>query len=340
MKRVGVKMVIANVKSVRELYKEAGQRGWVLPCICSENLTTTEAILSAAFEFGKEHVISDLPITIAITCNYSHRSQAPYYTNTRLTNLGLNLFKNDIKTLTSYGSPYEDLRVMIHLDHIQYDSDIELLNSDLSDYSSIMYDASALPFDENIKFTAEFVARNADKILIEGACDEIMDATGSQHNSLTTPENALKYAAQTGVDLIVANLGTEHRATGKELKYNGELARQIKDKIGSKIVLHGTSSVTNEQVKSLYNDGICKVNIWTALERDASPILFEELVRNASKVSGIDTVDKLIREGYLTEKCRTGDKTSISHFTTTYRQEIVFNEMKKMVRAYLDMWYI
>ncbi len=333
-------MVITDVKSVRAIYKEVGERGWVLPCICSENLTTTEAILAAAYDFGKEHGIKDLPITIAITCNYSHRSQAPYYTNTRNTDIGRKLFTNDIKTLTAKGSPYENLRVMIHLDHIQYDSDIDLLNSDLSEYSSIMYDASALPFDENIKLTAEFVVKNKDKILIEGACDEIVDATGDQHNDLTTPEHALKYATQTGVDLIVANLGTEHRATGKELKYHGDIARQIKDKIGSNIVLHGTSSVTNEQVVSLYTDGICKVNIWTALERDASPILFDELVRNASKVAGIDTVDTLIRDGYLTEKCRTGDKISISHFTTTYRQEIVFQEMKKMVRAYLDLWYI
>ena len=333
-------MVVNDVKEVRELYKEIGQKGWVIPCVCSENLTTTEAILAATAEFGKANGIKDVPITIAITCNYSHRSQAPYYTNTRNTDLGLKLFANDIKTLTAKGTPFEDLRVMIHLDHIQYDSDIELLNSDLSDFSSIMYDASALPFDENIKLTAEFVAKNKDKILIEGACDEIVDATGSQHNDMTTPENALKYASQTGVDLIVANLGTEHRATGKELKYYGDIARRIKDKIGSKIVLHGTSSVTNEQVKALYHDGICKVNIWTALERDASPILFEDMVKNATKVAGGATIDKLIDEGYLTEKCRTDDKITISHFTTTYRQEIVFEEMKKMVRAYLDMWYI
>lgn len=333
-------MIIKNVTEVRALYKEAYDKGWVLPCICTENLTTTEAILSAAHDFGKEKGIKNVPIIIAITCNYSHRAQAPNYTHTRDYKTGIKLFVNDIKALADKGCIYEDLQVMLHLDHIQFDDDIELLNSDLADYSSIMYDASALPFYENIKKTAEFVLKNKDNILIEGACDEIVDATGTEHNEMTTPENALRYSVETGVDLIVANLGTEHRATGKELHYYGDIARNIKEKIGTKIVLHGTSSVSNEQVRNLFGDGICKVNIWTALERDATPTLFKDMVRNASKVAGSETISQLIKEGYLTEKCLTGDKTSIQNFTTVYRQDIIFNEMKKMVAEYLNMWYI
>jgi pantothenate kinase type III len=79
------------------------------------------------------------------------------------------------------------------------------------------------------------------KILIEGACDEIVDATGTTHNALTTPENAKKYIERTGVDMIVANLGTEHRATGKELMYHGDLARKIKKEIGqnAKVIATG-----------------------------------------------------------------------------------------------------
>lgn len=333
-------MIITNVNEVRALYKEAEEKGWVLPCICTENLTTTEAILNAAYEFGKEKGIKNVPIIIAITCNYSHRAQAPNYTHTRDYKTGLKLFVNDIKALADKGCIYEDVKVMLHLDHIQFDDDLELLNSDLSEYSSIMYDASALPFEENIKRTAEFVKKNSDKILIEGACDEIMDATGTEHNELTTPENALRYATETGVDLIVANLGTEHRATGKKLKYYGDIAKTIKIKIGTTIVLHGTSSVSNEQVKELLHDGICKVNIWTALERDATPILFEDMVKNASKVANKNTIEKLVKDGYLTKKCLTGEKPSIANFTTVYRQDIIYNVMKKIVREYLQMWYV
>lgn len=331
-------MIITKFEEVKKVFEKAGKNGWVLPCLCSENQTTTEAILSACSEYGKK-IGKRVPIIIAITCCYSHRSQAVNYTNTKDWKTGLKLFREDIETLAGENGKYSDVDVLIHLDHIQFDDDLELINSDLSGFSSIMYDASALPFEKNIELTAKFVQKMKGKILIEGACDEIVDATGTEHNALTTPENAKKYLDQTKVDMIVANLGTEHRATGKELKYHGDLAREIKKVIGNNIVLHGTSSVSNDQVKSLYADGVCKVNIWTAMERDSSKILFYEMVKNASKVGGMEIVDKLIKEGYLTEKCLTGDKINIEYFTTKYRQEIIFNEIKKMVAEYLNMWY-
>ena len=332
-------MIITDVNEVKKVYSDAAKLGWVIPCICSENQTTTEAILSACSEYGKK-IGKRVPISIAITVLYSHRSQAVNYTHTGDWKTGLKLFRDDIVALADKGAKYEDVDVLIHLDHVQFDDDIELLESDLSGYSSIMYDASALPFEENIKYTAAFVKKMGGKILIEGACDEIVDATGTEHNALTTPENALRYINETGVDMIVANLGTEHRATGKELKYHGDLAREIKKVIGNNIVLHGTSSVTNDQVKSLFSDGVCKVNIWTAVERDTSKPLFYDMVKNASKVAGPEIVDKLIEEGYLTEKCRTGDKINIAYFTALYRQTLIYNEMKNMVNAYLALWYV
>jgi len=333
-------MIIRDKKAVVEEYARAAQNGWVLPCFCSENQTTTEAVLAAAQEFGKARGIKNVPVILAITVNYSPRSQAPNYTHTRDWRTGLNLFLGDIEALAGKGCVYEDVNVMVHLDHVQYDLDAELLASDLSAYSSIMFDASVLPFDKNIELTARFVDKKGKTIFIEGACDEIMDATGEQHNELSTPAAAKRYMLETGADMIVANLGTEHRAQGKELKYHSELAREIKREIGSNIVLHGTSSVTNEQVRSLFSDGVCKVNIWTALERDSSPLLFESMVKNACKAAGSDMINKLIAEGYLTEKCRTTDKINLRYFTAMYRQDIIYNTMKIMVSDYLNLWYV
>jgi fructose-bisphosphate aldolase class II len=144
---------------------------------------------------------------------------------------------------------------------------------------------------------------------------------------------------ETGVDVVVANLGTEHRASGQDLHYYYDAARAIKAKIGPRICLHGTSSVSNDQIGKLFEDGICKVNIWTALERDASPALTEWIVKNAAKVGGPKMEQKLIDEGYLTESSKTGDKSSLQYFTTAARQEIIFEEMKKITRGYLDLWY-
>ncbi|MBS7262673.1 MAG: class II fructose-bisphosphate aldolase [Eubacteriales bacterium] len=330
-------MIVRDASQTREIYRQAGEKGWVLPCLCSENLTTSEAILAAAEEFRVEHGLKTVPVILAITARYTHRSQCANYTATRDPDLGLKLFTRDAVELGEY---YKNVQLMLHLDHIQHDLDLELLNGDLTDYASIMYDASNLPLEQNIVKTAEFVRRRHNDILIEGACDEIVDATGTQHNAITTPERAEEYFNRTGADLIVANLGTEHRASGKDLHYYGDAARAIKARIGANIVLHGTSSVPNDTVRSLYADGVCKVNIWTALERDSSPALLDDMVRHASKVGGPKAVEKLVADGYLTEKCATGEATALTHFTTVYRQDVIFDRMKKMVRDYLEMWYV
>lgn len=331
--------VITNRNQVLDIYIEAEQNKWVLPCFCSENLTTTEAILAAVKEYGEKIGVEDLPIIIAITCQYDHRTQSSYYTHSRRWDIGLKLFLEDLKILTDKDSPYEKLRVMIHLDHVQFDDDKELLSWDMEEFSSIMFDASKVQFEENIKLTQQFVKEYGSKIVVEGACDEIVDATGNEKSELTTAEKAEKYIRSTGVDLIVANLGTEHRASSKDLKYYGDMAKKIKEKIGTKIVLHGASSVPGDQISQLIDDGVCKVNLWTALERDSSPVLFEDMVKNASKVAGKETINRLIEEGYLGTKCVSGEKASLEYFTTVYRQDIIFNEIKRIVNYYLNLWY-
>ena len=75
--------LILDRKKVLDVYAEAGQKKWVIPTFNSENLTTTEAILSAAFDYSRKRNKPDLPVTIGITNQYSHRSQSVYYTHTR-----------------------------------------------------------------------------------------------------------------------------------------------------------------------------------------------------------------------------------------------------------------
>jgi fructose/tagatose bisphosphate aldolase len=332
--------LILNRNEVLDIYKAASQKKWVIPTFNTENLTSTEAILSASLEYSRLINQPDLPITIGITNQYNHRSQSVYYTHTRLWDIGLKLFMADIDVLTGKGSPFEKLSVMIHLDHAQWDADKPLLEWDMNIFSMIMYDASALPFDENIKHTAKFVEKHRHEIVIEGACDEIVDATGEVRSALTTPEQAIEYINQTSVDFIVVNLGTEHRASSADLKYHGDVARKISKLTGPKLVLHGTSSVGNDQIKNLFEDGIAKVNIWTILERNSSPVLFEDMVRNASRITGKEKAEAMIKAGLLGDKADNTGKASLSHYTTVYRQDIVFNEMKNIVLGYLHLWYV
>ena len=66
---------------------------------------------------------------------------------------------------------------MVHLDHIQFNSDRDPLSWDLVAFSSIMFDASSLLLNENILLTGEFVQKYGQTIMIGGACDEIPEAS-------------------------------------------------------------------------------------------------------------------------------------------------------------------
>ncbi len=331
--------LILNRNQVLDVFAEAATNKWVVPAFGTENLTTTEAILAATLDYSRKVNKPDIPVMIAITSQYSHRQQSANYTHTRRWDIGLKLFQADLEVLTSKESPFGKLRVMTLLDHAQWDSDEELFKWDMRKFSMIMYDASTLPFEANIEHTNKFVEKNKDIIVIEGACDEIVDATGNQASQLTTPESAIKYLEKTGVDFIVANLGTEHRASHVDLKYHSELAREVSENTGTRLVLHGTSSVGQDQIRHLFHDGIAKVNIWTTLERDSSPALLEDMVKNASRIMGRDLTSEFIDSGILGKNIAQANDPSIDYYTTVYRQNIIFKKMKEIVSGYLNLWY-
>jgi fructose-bisphosphate aldolase class II len=331
--------LVTDRNQLLDIYDAAAQKRWVVPTFCTENLTTTEAVLAATEEHRKHLGASHLPVTLAITNLYSHRSQTLSYTRTGSWEIGLRLFAADVEVLTGRGSPFENLHVMIHLDHIQPDLDRELLGWDMRRFSSIMFDASRLHFEGNMEATARFVEQHGSEIVVEGACDEIRDSRGGEVSNLTTPERAQQYFSTTGVDFIVANLGTEHRAPAPELRYHGEIARAIKERVGTKMVLHGCSSVSRSQIGNLFDDGVCKVNIWTAFERDSSPALLADMVKNAAKVAGPAAAAKLLQAGCLGPQADTTSRPHLDYFTTSYRQGLVFSEMKRIASTYLETWY-
>ncbi len=331
--------LVVDREHVHDIYAEAEERKWVLPAFNVENLTSCEAILQAVREYGDEIGIINLPIIIGITNQYAPRPQAVYYTQTRQWEVGMRLFLADLNVLTSKGSPYHHLRVMIHLDHIQWDIDKELQSWDMNYFSSIMFDATTLTFGENIAKTTAFVEKYKKKIFIEGASDKIGVTTVSENNGLTNAQQVEEYYRETGVDLIVADLGTEHRADKAKLKYNSELAKDITRRIGPRLCLHGTSSVTLDKLSNLFDDGIRKVNVWTILEREGAKSLFRHMIENASKIVGPELANELLKAKFLGEKSALDKPLSIDCFPTAYRQEIIFRSMIQTITGYLRQWY-
>ncbi len=332
--------LILDRSHVLEVYVEAHERKRVIPSFNAENLTTIEAILEAVYKHGQRIGINNLPIIIGITNSYASRPQSVFYTNTKKWDIGLMLFLKNLEVLTSQDSPYRNIRVMIHLDHIQWDWDRQLLNWDMGQFSSIMYDASTLPLEKNIVSTAEFVELHKKQILIEGACDEIEKVSDNGNGHLTTPDQAEKYFNETGIDIMVANLGTEHRASASTLQYEGQLARAISQRIGPRLCLHGASSIAEEQIAHFFEDGICKVNIWTILERDSTPVLFQKMVENAAKIVGADKAKEMLEKGLLGDKADVISPKSIKFYTASFRRELIFLQMQKIIQKYLDLLYL
>jgi fructose-bisphosphate aldolase class II len=202
-----------------------------------------------------------------------------------------------------------------------------------------MFDASTLPIEENIAATRRYVERHHHEVVIEGACDTIAHFGDSGATPCTAPDDAEHYYRATGVDWIVANLGTEHRAGIAKLHYRDDVAREIASRIGPHLSLHGVSSVDPRHLGRLFEDGIGKVNFWTALERDSSSRLLTAMLEHAAESAGPPTARELQQRGLLGSKADVTSPVSLGYCTTRFRQGVVFESMKRIVSAYLGRWY-
>jgi len=292
--------IITDPIQAKEIYQESAERQVALMNICPEHHRGIEAALEAARRLGERIGAPDLPIILSFTANYHGRPQLKLMTGARDALCAFGIMTRDIESYTAESGPYHSLRVMIHLDHGMPEADGELLEHGLQPLTSVMFDGSELPFDENIRRTAEYVERVRGKALVEGAVDEIAESgSGKPKNEPTTVEQARRFIAETGVDLIVANLGTEHRAAESEVRYRGDRAREITAALGRVTVLHGTSSLRPDELDSLKEDGIIKVNVWTHFARVGSRAVVQQTLRDLGNILSEEEIRQLQQEGFL-----------------------------------------
>lgn len=150
--------------------------------------------------------------------------------------------------------------VCLHLDH---GDSFELCKSCIDGgFSSVMFDGSHLPFEENIKLTKKVVAYAKKRgVSVEaelGQLAGIEDDVSSEHSHYTDPAMAREFVTKTGVDALAISIGTAHGA----FKYKSEpnlrfdiLAEIQKQIPGTPLVLHGASSVTPEYVNIINTYG-------------------------------------------------------------------------------------
>jgi fructose/tagatose bisphosphate aldolase len=125
--------------------------------------------------------------------------------------------------------------------------------------------------------------------MIEGIMDQLnVSVTKKKQTSLydNYPEKALDYIKKTGIDFLVADLGTEQQATdiGKSI-YLKKRARDIAQLVGDKIlVLHGTSCLSGNEIKTLPEDGILRVNMWTRIARESGLYAIDQLHKRDEEI--------------------------------------------------------
>jgi len=323
--------IISEGKDARDIINRIISTGKSIPCFCTESVYTTEAIFKGAKLFKLHNNISgNLPIIIAFTANYADRQQLKNYTGLEDLREGLLAVKADIERLSRSTGHYHDLDIIVHLDHAQPGKDNWILEEYDDFISSVMWDCSHYSMAENIAMTKEFVKANKSNFVIEGAVDEITNYNPEGKDiklidDITQPEAAEKFFYETGCDLIVANLGTEHRRTEGKVKYHGDIAQIISSKIGRRLVLHGTSSINEEEMQNLPHDGIVKVNLWSNLESIPGKKLAEVLIRNLEHQLSIEQIKTLIEEGYLNTKMMDKIyKPSIHYLTEKYRRDQIY----------------
>ena len=162
--------------------------------------------------------------------------------------------------------------VALHMDHCK---SVEALKKAIDcGYSSVMYDGSSLPIEENIKNTKEVVAyAHAKNVSVEGEVGSIGGAeegvvVAKDAAMYTKPEDALYFANETGVDALAVSIGTTHGHYKSKAKINYELLSELKEKLGTTgLVLHGGTGVSDEDMRRCVREGMKKINVGTELNK-------------------------------------------------------------------------
>lgn len=140
-------------------------------------------------------------------------------------------------------------------------------------FNTIMVDRSQLPYEENVAQVKEIV-RIAHAVDVEVEAELGHVGIGENYaidgvSCLTIPDEAVKFAAETGVDCLAVAIGTAHGAYKSEPKLRFELLKELAQKVPVPLVLHGGSGTGDENLMKACKEGICKVNVANDLYRGA-----------------------------------------------------------------------
>ncbi|MBP1616643.1 MAG: class fructose-1,6-bisphosphate aldolase [Bacteroidetes bacterium] len=240
--------------NTKELFAKAVKGGYAIPAFNVNNLEQLQAIVQAAAE-------TKSPVIVQAS------KGARQYANAILLRY---LLQGAVEYAKSLG--WENPQIVLHLDHgDSFETCKECVDSG---FSSVMIDGSHLPYEENIALTKRVVEyAHAHGVTVEGELGVlagIEDDVVAEHHTYTQPEEVVDFATRSGVDSLAISIGTSHGAnkftpdqcTRDE---NGllvppplrfDILEAIEKELpGFPIVLHGASSVPQEEVATINKYG-------------------------------------------------------------------------------------
>ncbi|HBF67283.1 MAG TPA: tagatose-bisphosphate aldolase [Candidatus Magasanikbacteria bacterium] len=232
------------IVSLSELLPRARAKGYAIGAFNTTNLEITKAIIEAAVEAKSSVIIQ----TSEKAIDYA----------------GL----NPLRALVLEMAASVKVPVVLHLDHGRT---FQVAKQCLeAGYSSVMVDASRMPFRDNVYTMRKTVAyARKFKASVEGELGPIAGQEDYVHSAKaykTDPEHARMFADQSEVDALAVSVGLAHGLKLKEEKLDLKLLKQISEVVEIPLVLHGASKgATEKEIKQAIGYGVAKINIDTAL---------------------------------------------------------------------------
>ncbi|MEU9124853.1 class II fructose-bisphosphate aldolase [Streptomyces sp. NPDC048506] len=193
--------------------------------------------------------------------------------------------------------------IAVHLDHI---TDADLVRQGIAaGVDSVMVDASALPYEENVATTAELTAWCHERgAYVEAELGEVGGKDGVHAPGVRTdPDEALTFVRATRVDALAVAVGSSHAMQERTAVLDKDLIAALRTTLPVPLVLHGSSGVPDDELRRAIAAGMTKINISTHLVSVFTASIRQTLGANPSLVDSRKYV-KPAREAVAEEAAR------------------------------------
>lgn len=189
--------------------------------------------------------------------------------------------------------------VAVHLDHgLTFESVDKALELG---FTSVMLDASTLPFEENIarvKAVVEKARKYGATVEAElGLVGGSEDGSCDHGIRCTDPDDAVVYARETGIDALAVAIGNAHGNYPVAPTLAFDVLEKIHEKVDIPLVLHGGSGITDKDFQRAISLGIRKVNIATASFNSLTAHV-EKYMESTDKHNFFDLNDAMVQGTY------------------------------------------